>query len=74
MAQETKCQTPDANYSITISKSRVEVVVNLPSNAPAWVGATHDEQLESRDTLESNIHNAMELVLAPLFVRNREAR
>jgi len=61
MSLPTPCQTPDAKFQIRICGSKVEVDVILP-----FMLKLTDEQAE---VLEANIHNAMELVLAPLFVR-----
>ena len=58
-AVRTECQTPDANYNIEISDDKVSVEVELPMD----LDLTEDEA----KLLESNIHNAMELVLAPYF-------
>lgn len=58
-AVRTECQTPDAQFNIEINDSKVSVEVELPMN----LDLTEDEA----KLLESNIHNAMELVLAPYF-------
>ncbi len=59
-ANSTVCQTPDARFHISIKDKIVSCKVNLP------------ESLELTETeaklLETNIHNAMELVLAKYFV------
>jgi len=62
MAIETPCQTPEALFKTRISDNVLKVVVTLPFSIP-------DEHAE---LIEANVHNALELVLAPLFVgRNR---
>ena len=53
-AVKTECQTPEANYNIEINDSKVSVEVELPME----LDLTEDEA----KLLESNIHNAMELV------------
>ena len=58
-AVETECQTPQANYSIETSDNKVMVEVSLPMDL--------DLTEEEAELLESNIHNMMELVLAPYF-------
>lgn len=58
-AVKTECQTPDAQFNIDISDEKVSVEVELPMK----LDLTEDEA----KLLESNIHNAMELVLAPYF-------
>jgi hypothetical protein len=60
-AVKTECQTPEANYNIEINDSKVSVEVELPME----LDLTEDEA----KLLESNIHNAMELVLAPYFFK-----
>lgn len=60
MAAATKCQTPGAEYSTQVDGRGVSVTVSFP-----W-------ELELTETdanlLDINLHNAIELVLAPLFV------
>lgn len=58
-AVKTKCQTPDAQFNIKIKDDKVSVEVELPMK----LDLTEDEV----KLLESNIHNAMELVLAQYF-------
>ena len=60
MALETTCSTPGANYSIHILPYRIEVAVDLPREFYLT------DQQSAR--LERTIHNAMEMVLTPLFV------
>lgn len=58
-AVKTECQTPDAQFNIEINDSSVSVKVDLPMKL--------DITEEEAKLLESNIHNVMELVLAPYF-------
>lgn len=60
-AVKTECQTPDAQFNIEISTDKVSVEVELPMEL--------DLTEEEAKLLESNIHNAMELVLAPYFLK-----
>lgn len=60
MALETTCSTPGANYTIHILPYRIEVAVDLPREFYLT------DQQATR--LEHTIHNAMEMVLTPLFV------
>ncbi len=55
----TKCQTPDAQFHIEVSGKRVGCSIDLPID----LDLTDSEA----KLLETNIHNAMELVLAPYF-------
>lgn len=59
MAVTTDCQTPDAVFSTRISSGGVEIKVTFP----------HDVELDEHqaEQLEGNLHNAVELALAPLF-------
>ena len=58
-AVRTECQTGGAVYKIDISEDNITAVVNLP----------FELQLDKDEAklLESNIHNALELVMAPYF-------
>lgn len=58
-AVKTECQTPDAKFNIEINEEKVSVEVELPMKL--------DLTEEEAKLLESNIHNAMELVLTPYF-------
>ena len=58
-AVKTECQTPEAQFNIEISDNKVSVQVDLPMLL--------DITEEEAKLLESNIHNVMELVLAPYF-------
>lgn len=59
MAKKTPCQTPGAFFGTHISKDSVGVGVSVPFK----LKLSKDEA----KVLEANIHNAMELVLAPYF-------
>lgn len=61
MAIETPCQTPGAQYDTTISEQNICVWVHFPKG----VGSQITE--DAAQLLEANIHNALELVLAPYF-------
>lgn len=58
-AVRTECQTDGAVYKMDISEDNITAVVNLP----------FELQLDKDEAklLESNIHNALELVMAPYF-------
>jgi hypothetical protein len=58
-AQETKCQTPDVVYNISISDEKISITLDLPKSL----------QLdgEEAELLESNIHNSLEIVLSKYF-------
>lgn len=60
-ALKTKCQTPDAQFNIKINDDKVSVEVELPMKL--------DLSEDEAKLLESNIHNAMELVLSKYFVK-----
>lgn len=62
MARETVCQTPDCVYGISISTRRIRVQVDLPAGL----------SFKDRQLLEDNLHNAVELVLAPYFAGRAE--
>lgn len=62
MAISTQCQTPDAVYHTNVWQDRVSITVDLPHD----LGITAKEA----QTLETNMHNAMELVLAPYFTNS----
>ena len=59
MARETKCLTPDANFSSYISDSTVGGFVHLPFKL--------DLDKKEAKLLESLIHNQLELVLRSYF-------
>jgi hypothetical protein len=61
-AVKTECQTPEANFNIEIGENKVSVEVELPMKL--------DLTEEKAKLLESNIHNVMELVLAPYFLKD----
>ena len=58
-AVKTVCQTPDAVFHIEINDKKISVDIDLPMKL--------NLSEEDAKLLESNIHNAMELVLAPYF-------
>lgn len=60
MANATACQTPNAVYSIRIGPQDVQVSVSLPRPL--------DLNEERAALLEANLHNAVELCLAPHFL------
>ena len=60
MAEATECQTPGAMYSTRVSGLGVEVRVQFPRHI--------EIEEEHAELIEANLHNAVELVLAPLFV------
>jgi len=61
MAQETPCQTPGATYHILIEDQAITVGVDLPQPL-----SLSEDQAR---LLEANLHNAVELALAPLFAQ-----
>lgn len=62
MALPTRCQTPGAEFFTSIGKTFIEIAVELPFDLAL-------DQLQAEE-LDTNLHNAVELVLAPYF-RNR---
>ena len=64
MAVETKCQTPGVIFNTHTHNNVICVELSLPFNFNL------DEQ--EAEPLEMNIHNALELVLAPHF-KNRQS-
>lgn len=63
MSITTVCQTPGARFHAEISRTRVGCVVDLPFDPELTA--------EQARLLEANIHNALELVLAPLWMRRQ---
>lgn len=63
MAIETTCQTPGAEFATHIRTDGVTVGVALPFDL--------DLDEEGAALLEANLHNALELVLAPYFTSRR---
>lgn len=61
MAIGTKCQTPGAQYHTHVHEDGAVVSVHF--------GQEFDISKEEAILLEKNIHNAMELVLAPLYAK-----
>ena len=64
MAQETPCQTSGAEYDTYVHEREYSTSVGVDVQIPWLLGLAE----EDADILLKNIHNAMELVLAPLFV------
>jgi hypothetical protein len=64
MAVSTRCQTPGAVFHTTIKPKLVAVSVDTPFALPL----TEAEAV----LLESNLHNAFELVLSRYFTRHPE--
>lgn len=64
MAQRTECQTPGARFHTRITGTSVEVSVDLPRQL--------DLDASKARLLERNLHNAVELVLAPYFAARPE--
>lgn len=64
MAQETKCQTPGAVYNTAIHDTcGTTISIDV-------ITAKHfDLSEEEAELLEANIHNALELVLAPYYIQ-----
>jgi hypothetical protein len=60
MAVETKCQTPDAEYMITIGNRYIYTRTKLPFR----LTISEDET----KILDSLLHNAIEVVLRPYFM------
>ncbi len=56
---KTKCQTSGAQFHTQIQDKKVSISVDLPFDI--------DLNASQSDLLEKNIHNAMELVLSPIF-------
>jgi hypothetical protein len=63
MAVETDCMTDGANYTTVINSKMVSVSVKMPFN----LILSEKEATQ----LQDNLHNAIELVLAPHFLRNK---
>lgn len=61
MAKKTPCQTPGAQFHIRISQKKVECKIDLPLE----LNLTEEEAI----VLDTNLHNALELVLARYFVK-----
>jgi hypothetical protein len=59
MANQTPCQTPGAQFHTRISAKEIECKVDLPME----LELTEEEAT----TLDANLHNALELVLARYF-------
>ena len=61
MALSTPCQTSGTDFHTHIVDNHIVVLIELPFDL--------DLTEEAAEMLEANLHNAMELVLAPYFVR-----
>jgi hypothetical protein len=59
MAIKTKCQTPGAIYRTIVGSKIIEIKVEVPF--------VINLDLEEVELLEANLHNAVELALAPIF-------
>lgn len=59
MAIETPCQTPGCEFSTIVDKYGILVRVSFPE--------TIELSPAQADLIEKNLHNAVELVLAPYF-------
>lgn len=64
MAIETECQTNGAVFHTEISDRSISVKVDF--------GRTIYLTQEEAELLESNLHNAVELVLAPYYAKPRK--
>lgn len=58
-ANKTPCQTPESVYNITVKDNEIKCSVKLPMDL--------DLSEEDAKILETNVHNAMELVLSGYF-------
>lgn len=66
MAKETRCQTPGATYHTKITtsnamRSQVDIYIDMLGEP---LRGLDEQELE---TLQNNIHNALELVFAPYY-------
>lgn len=59
MAIETECQTPGAVFHTAVQPRHVSVSVDLPFAV--------DLPEDAAGQLKANLHNAVELVMAPYF-------
>lgn len=59
MAMKTQCQTPDASFSMHLTSTYMDVSVDF--------GRSINLTQQQAELLEANIHNALELVLAPYY-------
>lgn len=60
-ANKTPCQTSGAQFHTQVEGKQVSITVDLPMEL--------DLTVAEAKILETNMHNAMELVLAPYFVK-----
>jgi hypothetical protein len=61
-AIKTDCQTKGAIYKTDISEKNINIDIKIPFNINL-------DKTEAK-LLEDNIHNALELVLKPYFMKN----
>jgi hypothetical protein len=66
MAIKTVCQTPGAVFHTSIKSKQVSCIIDLPKSLKL--------DKEQAELLDANIHNAMELVLAPYFKEPKRKR
>jgi hypothetical protein len=64
MSMATKCQTPGAQYASRIGGKKVSLCIELPFE----MNLTLTEAVD----LEKRLHNAAEMVLAPLFILGKK--
>lgn len=62
MANKTPCQTNGAQYNTEVGDNKVSITVDIPFSL--------NLSEEDASTLETMMHNAMELVLAPYWVKH----
>ncbi len=63
-AVKTKCQTAGAVYQTQITENNITVNIKIPFNL--------DLNKSEAKLLEDNIHNVLELVLAPHFLKKKK--
>ena len=63
MALETKCLTPGAQFHTNVGTEYITVSVDVPP------GTLKDLTKEEAELLEKLLHNQIELVLRPYFMR-----
>ena len=70
MAQETKCLTSGAQFHIRVSSDSdyVSVEVDLPA------GTLENVEEEEAELLSRLIHNQLELVLRPYFIKKKRGQ
>ncbi len=72
MALETKCQTPDCRYNISIKDTHIvcEVIFTPLNEGEGY--RTLDLSPKEAELLERNLHNAIELVLSKYFYDGKQ--